>query len=319
VNLPGRRRSRRSTATPGSERTTAQSGDALLDGDLVRQLERLRFSTLTAIVAGLVGERRGRARVAHLEFADYRPYVAGDELRRIDWNIYRRLHQLVVKVGIEDSRLTLALLVDVSRSMRVGEPSKFRAAQRLAAALAAIALLRGDQADVHVLGDGRARPVVRLDGPSQIGALARELERIPASLETGLEASLAAHARVGSLSDVALLVSDANVPLDELGRALRTLASSARTAGLVHVVAPDELETSLRGPIELRDAETGRTVETTLGEQEAAEYAERVRVRLEALRELCREAGVRYVQLRSDEDVLDVLLAHASDAALSVA
>ncbi|MDX6570180.1 MAG: hypothetical protein QOH15_2758, partial [Gaiellales bacterium] len=136
----------------------------LLDAGLLRQLERLHFSTLTAIVAGLVGEREGRARVARLEFADYRPYVAGDELRRIDWSIYRRLHQLVVKIGIEDGRLSLALLVDASRSMRVGRPSKQRAAARLTAALGAIALLRGDQADVHVLGDGHSKRIVRLDG-----------------------------------------------------------------------------------------------------------------------------------------------------------
>ena len=126
-------------------------------------------------MAGLVGEREGRASVARLEFADYRPYIAGDELRRIDWNIYRRLQQLVVKVGAEDGRLSLALLVDTSRSMRVGEPSTFRAAQRMTAALAAIALLRGDQAEVHTLGDGRSRPLVRLDGPRQITALEREL------------------------------------------------------------------------------------------------------------------------------------------------
>jgi uncharacterized protein (DUF58 family) len=317
VNLPGRRGGVRRTALR-ADREHAD-GEPLLDGDMLRQLERLRFSTLTAIVAGLVGDRQGTARVAHLEFADYRPYVAGDELRRIDWNIYRRLHQLVVKVGIEDGRLSLALLVDVSRSMRVGEPSKFRAAQRLAAALAVVALLRGDEADVHVLGDGRARPIVRLDGPSQISALLRELERVPESLGTRLETSLGDYARAGSLSDVALLISDANVPLDELAGALRTLAASARTTGLLHLVSPDELATSLRGPIELRDAETGRAVETTLGEQAALEYAERVRTRIEALRELCREAGVRYVQARSDEDPLDVLLAHAGDAALSVA
>ena len=128
------------------------------------------LSTLTAIVAGLVASAQGRARVARLEFADYRPYVAGDELRRIDWNIYRRLRQLVVKVGAEDGRLSLVLLIDTSRSMRVGQPSKFRAAQRMAAALAAIALLRGDQAEVHALGDGRSRSLVRLDGPRQITA-----------------------------------------------------------------------------------------------------------------------------------------------------
>jgi uncharacterized protein (DUF58 family) len=304
---------------PGGARAAAAHDSPLLDADLLHQLERLHFSTLTAIVAGLVGERQGRARVARLEFADYRPYVAGDELRRIDWSIYRRLHQLVVKVGIEDGRLSLALLVDVSRSMRVGSPSKLRAAQRLTAVLSAIALLRGDQADVHVLGDGRARPLVRLDGPRQVSLLAAELERIPESLETGLEQALGDHARLGRRADVVILLSDASVPSDELDRALSVLASSARTSCLLHIVAPDELETPLRGPVELRDAESGRLFETAITEAAAADYADRFARFCEGVREDCRERGVRYLQVRSDEDPLDVLLAHANEVSLTVA
>ena len=291
----------------------------LLDAELLRQLERLHFSTLTAIVAGLVGEREGRARVARLEFADYRPYVAGDELRRIDWSIYRRLHQLVVKIGIEDGRLSLALLVDASRSMRVGRPSKQRAAARLTAALGTIALLRGDQADVHVLGDGMAQRIVRLDGPRQISVLARALDELPESLQTGLERALDAYARAGVHADVALLISDANVELDELDRALRTLSGCSRTTCLVHLVAPDELETTLRGPVELRDAESGRLLEAAITEAAAAEYARRVARRDEDVRERCRAHGVRYLQARSDQEPLDLLLEHAGEVSLTVA
>jgi uncharacterized protein (DUF58 family) len=316
VNLPGRLRA--AALTRGARTTVARDDAPLLDGVELRQLERLHFSTLTAIVAGLVGEREGRARVARLEFADYRPYVAGDELRRIDWSIYRRLHQLVVKVGVEDGRLSLALLVDVSRSMRVGTPSKLRAAQRLTAALAAIALLRGDQADVHVLGDGRARPVARLDGPRQVSLLAHELERLPAALETGLEHAMDEYARLGSRADVVILISDANVPRDELDRTLVALSSSARTTCLLHVVAPDEIETALRGPVELRDAETGRLFETAITEGAAADYAQRFARFCEDVRESCQANGVRYLQARSDQDPLDLLLDNASEVSLTV-
>jgi uncharacterized protein (DUF58 family) len=308
VRLPGRREP--GASAPGHD-------DPLLDGALLAQLERLHFSTLTAIVAGLVGEREGKARVARLEFADYRPYVAGDELRRIDWSIYRRLHQLVVKVGIEDGRLSLALLVDVSRSMRVGTPSKLRMAQRLTAVLSAIALLRGDQADV--LGDGVARPVVRLDGPRQVSLLARELERLPESLETRLEDALQGYARAGSRADVVVLISDANVPEQELDRSLRTLAGTTRTACLIHVVAPDEIETPLRGPVELRDAESGRLFEATITEGAAEDYAARFAAFCEDVRERCRIHGVRYVQARSDREPLELLVAQAADVSLAIA
>ena len=125
------------------------------------------------------------------------------------------------------------LLIDTSRSMRVGQPSKFRAAQRMAAALAAIALLRGDQAEVHALGDGHSRSLVRLDGPRQITELVHELERLPESLGTGLEAALADYARAGRPSDVAMLISDAHVP-PERARAGAAHARVVRAHGRAH-------------------------------------------------------------------------------------
>ena len=291
----------------------------LLDGELLRQLDRLRLSTLTAIVAGLVGERQGRARIARLEFADYRPYVPGDELRRIDWNIYRRLHQLVVKVGAEDGRLSLVLLVDTSRSMRVGQPSKFRAAQRMAAALAAIALLRGDQAEVHALGDGHSRSLVRLDGPRQITALVHELEHLPESLGTGLEAALADYARAGTPQRR----GDADQRRPCAARGARAGAPHARVVRAHGGAHPHgggrRARDGAARAVELRDAESGRVIETTLDDQAAVEYAARFAHFGEAVREQCRELGLRYLRARSDEDALDLLLAHASDVAFTIA
>jgi len=291
----------------------------LLDAELLRQLERLRFRTLTALIGGLVGEREGRAVAARHEFAEYRPYVPGDELRRIDWAVYRRLHQLVVKVGIEDARLSVALLVDTSRSMRVGSPTALRAAKRLAAILAAIALLRGDRVDVHALGDGHARPLVGLDGPRQLALLQDELDRLPVAVGTGLADALTEYTGRGVQSDVAILLSDAHVDHEDLRPALRMLAFTGRAAGLVHVLAADEMTVPVLGPVELRDAESGRTVEATIDEAAAAAYAERFAAFADGVRDLCAAQGVGYIRAPSDEEPLDLLLAHTAEAALSVA
>jgi len=312
-------RPRRDTDEAGPDDGDPVAEPPLLDAELLRQLERLRFRTLTAIVGGLVGEREGRAAAARHEFAEYRPYVPGDELRRIDWNVYRRLHQLVVKVGIEDARLSVALLVDTSRSMRVGSPSALRAAQRLAAILAAIALLRGDRVDVHALGDGHAQPLVGLDGPRQLALLQDELERLPRSVGTGLADALTQYTGRGAQTDVAILLSDAHVPREDLERSLRLLASAGRAAGLVHVVAADEVTILPLGPVELRDAESGRVIEATVDEAVAAAYAERFAAFADGVRDLCSANGVGYVRAPSDESPLDLLLAHAAEAAISVA
>ena len=85
------------------------------------------------------------------------------------------------------------------------------------------------------------------------------------------------------------------------------------------MVAGDELETTLRGPMELRDAESGRVIETTLDEQSAAEYAERFARFGDSVREQCRELGVRYLRVRSDENPLELLLEHADEVAVTIA
>jgi uncharacterized protein (DUF58 family) len=295
---------------------SAPTDEPLLDADLLRELGRLRFATLSAILDGFVGEGEGRAGAARIEFADYRNYTPGDDLRRIDWNVYRRLGQLVVRVGSEDTRLSLALLVDVSRSMRFGEPTKLFAAKRLAAVLSGVALLAGETVEIHVLGDGRSLAVARLDGPKQIARLVDGLSRLPVTRTTGLDAALEDYARQRPLTDLAILLTDANQDVDAIRSSVRTLASCARATGLVQVVAPDELTTRLRGPVELRDSESGRTLEATIDDRSAAEYAASFEAFSATIEDACRLERVGYVRAVSDEDPLDVLLAHATELAI---
>ncbi len=291
----------------------------LLDAETVRQLERLRLSTLTAVVAGLSGERQGNARVPRVEFSDYRPYIAGDDLRRIDWNVYARLRQLVVKVGPEDGRLSIAILVDTSRSMRFGEPSKSRQAQRLAACLGAIALLKGDAAQVFSVGDGRAVPLPRLDGPRQMVALSEEIEGMPTAVETGLAEGVRDFRRSPAHPDLVALISDVNLPEAEIDETLALLGGTARSTSLIHVIAPQERSTDLRGPVELRDSETGRTISTTLTDERAGDYARRFEQFTASIEQRCRRESVGYVRANTDSAPLDLLLEHASDAALAYA
>jgi uncharacterized protein (DUF58 family) len=291
----------------------------LLDAETVRQLERLRLRSLTAVIAGLSGERQGTPRAARVEFSDHRPYTPGDELRRVDWNVYARLRQLIVKVGPQEGRLSLALLVDTSRSMRFGEPSKWRHAQRLAACIGAVALLRGDAAQVFAAGDGRVQALARLDGPRQMLGLAAELETLPEAVATGLAECLRDLRRSSGDPDLAVLISDMSVPADETDAAISLLAGSARAASLIHVVAPQERDTVLRGPVELRDAESGRTVSATLTDQAAAAYRDRFADFAAGIELRCRREGVGYVRADTDVEPLDALIGHAGDASLSYA
>src|SRR5438128_3484790 len=112
----------------------------LLDGAFARRLERLTLVSRKRLIGQGQGDRRSLRKGSSLEFADYRHYVEGDDPARVDWNIYSRTDTLFVRLYEEEEVLNVHLLVDASRSMDWGDPSKLRYARRLAAALGYVAL-----------------------------------------------------------------------------------------------------------------------------------------------------------------------------------
>ena len=165
------------------EATAAVTGPAvaepLLDAGMVRALEHLSLVSLDAIVAGFAGQREGAAGAPGLEFSDYRPYAPGDDLRSIDWNVYARLRELLIKVSPSEGHIAVDLLIDASRSMDYGDPNKLRYARTLAAAFGTVALLRSDSARAWALSDGEAHAGDAMDAPRLLIPLAAEVERLP--------------------------------------------------------------------------------------------------------------------------------------------
>src|SRR6202521_1741641 len=116
------------------------SPQTLLDGVMARKLERLNLVSRRRLVGQGQGDRRSLRKGSSLELADYRHYVEGDDPARVDWNIYSRTDTLFVRLYEEEEVLNVHLLVDASRSMDWGEPSKLHYARRLAATLGYVAL-----------------------------------------------------------------------------------------------------------------------------------------------------------------------------------
>jgi len=282
----------------------------------VRQLERLSLAFLDAIVAGVSGQRAGPSAATGIEFADYRPYAPGDDLRRIDWHLYSRLGELMIKVAPEEGHNDLAVLVDASRSMEYGQADKLWHARRMAAALGTVALLRADSVRVHVLRDGAVESSDRLEGPGLLIALTREVERLPGGGGTDLGASLRAYRRQQPPVDLAVLLSDALVDPTDLSAALAELADSSRAASLLHVVDRWETGTGLRGEVRLRDKETGGWMDVDLSSRAAAAYQQRFQEFCADVADRCQAAGVRYLRAPTEVEPLDLLTTGARDIRL---
>src|SRR5438034_4781791 len=132
----------------------APKNDLLLDPTFMSRLDQLDLISRKLLTGKMKGERRSKRRGQSVEFADYRSYVVGDDLRFIDWNIYARLDLLFLKLFLEEEDLSLYVLIDVSKSCDYGEPNKALYLKKVAASLGYIGLVNYNRVNVIAMADG---------------------------------------------------------------------------------------------------------------------------------------------------------------------
>src|SRR5438309_4843476 len=125
----------------------------LLDPDFLARLEQLELVSRKIFLGRLKGERRSKRKGQSVEFADYRNYVVGDDLRFLDWNLFARLDKLFIRLFMEEEDLHLYILIDNSLSMDFGSPSKLHYAKQVAAALAFIGLVNLDRVVIEAFNN----------------------------------------------------------------------------------------------------------------------------------------------------------------------
>ena len=159
--------------------------DDLITGDLIARVTRLDLASRKIFAGRMKGERRSKKRGESVEYADHRPYVSGDDLRHIDWNLYARLDRLIVKLFLEEQDLSLHLAIDASASMGASGGTKTAMAMRLAAALASIGLASRDRVAISVFGAGKPRHSGAYRGRTNLPALARFILARAKAVEVG--------------------------------------------------------------------------------------------------------------------------------------
>jgi uncharacterized protein (DUF58 family) len=275
---------------------------ALLDGGLARRLERLSLISRRRLIGQGQGDRRSLRKGASLEFADYRHYVEGDDPARVDWNIFSRTDTLFVRLYEEEEVLNVHLLVDASRSMDWGEPSKLHYARRLAAALGYVALNAANRLYVWPLsasatsygpawGRARAGAMLSFVGEFQPSQTSTPVVFGPPPSPPDLEQSLATFtSRNGGL---AVLISDLLSPTWD--KALTRLTSRAGEAVVLHTLSPQELRPALGGDVRLIDRESGAAISVTLNNDAIRLYGQRLDEWRRSIEAFCARHGIGYV------------------------
>jgi uncharacterized protein (DUF58 family) len=235
----------------------AESSASFVDPEFLKKLERLRLIAKRLSWAGAKGEHPSSRKGFSLEFSDYRRYQHGDDLRYVDWNVYRRLDRLLLKVFTAEEEMNVYLLVDTSRSMGEGTPSKIDYAKQVAAALGYIGLKNLDRVGGASFASGLGLPLTVGRGRKQILNLFDFLTKLSCAGETHLLSATRSFTTLFPHPGLVVLVSDL---LDPAGcrAALEELARKKHQLLVIHLLDEQEINPRVAGDVSLFDVEGDR-------------------------------------------------------------
>mgnify|MGYP001314957751 FL=1 len=283
--------------------------DALFDAELLRRFESLSLLARQLVRGRMRAERRSVQRGASVEFAEYRPFVEGDDWRYVDWHAFARWRQLVLKLFVEEEDLHVHLLLDCSASMDWGNPVKFDQARRILAGLAYIALANLDRAALVPLGAGDMRAWPPTRGRDRFFQMLRYLAACPVgsgplSLETAVRSWIARQPRRGLVVWVGdLLGADSEDAL----RALDRLRHARHEIAVIQLLDPSEQRAAEPGEYEFEDCESGATRRVVVDAAAARAFRQRYEAYLESIDRYGKMHRIPILRATTEDAVGDVL------------
>ena len=278
----------------------------MLTPQFLKQLEPFHIRSSRSFRGKFRGERRSPNRGVGMEFADYRVYEPGDDLRHVDWNIYARLEKPFIKLFHADEGLPLALVIDNSRSMAFGSPTKLACAKQIAAALGYIALGHADSVAVYTCAERLSAVLPPASSTSQFSRLTKVLTAIAAHGQTRLTECLRQLSMYQRHPCAVVILSDF---LDPNGyeQGFKLIVGRGFSLAAVHLMSPEEIDpqvylenTPTGGDWLVEDAETGETRAITMNPETLSQYQNQQQTFCDTLQRFCTDQSVGYVHLKSD-------------------
>jgi uncharacterized protein (DUF58 family) len=280
-----------------------------LEPKLIAALDDLSLVARTLVEGFLSGQHRSPFLGYSSEFASYRPYMQGDNLRHVDWKVWGRTDTLYVKQFEDDTNMYGQILLDTSASMDFGNPAKFRYATVLAAGLAYLMTKQHDAPGLTLFGDGAIRVLPARGHREQLDDVLHALARARASGRTRIGSELRAVVETYCRRGVAVVISDLLSEDDALFELLRLLHFQRQEGIVFQVLAPEELDFDYHGDYVVEDSETGVEVPLHAGAFRD-EYRRRMGNYCERVSRACEQYEMDHVRIRTDEPLDRALIAY---------
>jgi len=290
---------------------TVRSSDSyiLLDPAFMRRLDRLALVSRKIFAGKMRGERLTKRRGESVEFADYRNYVSGDDLRHLDWNIYARLDQLFLKLFLQEEDLHVSILLDGSKSMNWGEPNKWLYARRIAAAIAYIGLVNYDRLSLYTYADGLTSEMTGVRGRRWMFKVMDFLGGADADGVSNLPKAAKQFAIRHPQPGIVMLLGDF---YEKAGYedGLRFLVGRHYDVYVIQTLSPEEIDPPLAGDLRLTDVEDEDVAEVTVTRPLINRYKRNLQAYCEGLKAYCTKRGITYLFTSTDVPFDQIVLSY---------
>lgn len=269
-----------------------------------------RLETLALhIRANLAGFFGGKHRVATygqtVEFSDYREYMPGDDIRRIDWNLYSRFEKFFLKLFTDERQMHVRIFLDCSASMGRDDEDKAAYAIGLAAAIGFLAVHNMDKVSFKLMKEGKSEePFGTLVGKNSFFKAIGELQNVEFSGETDLASAVMNSPDTGSNDGLSVLISDFFTESD-WKKAVDYLTYKKRQVLLVQVMTPEEADPVYDGRVHLIDSESvdladEKNMKLRITRSMLTAYDEALTDMIKELRSFCSSRGADFISVRTD-------------------
>jgi uncharacterized protein (DUF58 family) len=276
---------------PEVQTPSAAQPQALLEPKFLARLEQLELVSRKIFQGRMKGERRSKKKGQSVEFADYRNYVVGDDLRFLDWNLYARLDRLFLRLFMEEEDLHFYVLIDNSMSMDFGMPTKLHYAKQVAAALGFIGLVNLDRVVIEAFSDRLTHTMPVARGRRSLWRMLDFLNKVQPAGGSDMAQSLRTFSLRSSGKGIVVILSDF---MDKNGyeEALRYVIARQMDIYVIQILSQEEIEPDLVGDLKLVDVEDDDMAEITVNGPLLKRYKQNLAAYRAALHDFCTKRGV---------------------------
>jgi uncharacterized protein (DUF58 family) len=279
----------------------------LFSDDFLKKLEKLAFISKKIPNGTFQGAQKTYRKGSSLEFSDYRSYSNGDDIRSIDWSVWKRLGQFFVKLYSADLDRTISILIDTSESMGTGNPDKLTFSLRVAASLGYIGLKNQDRVGVISIGETVMDYMKPARGEGKTISLFNFLSSLKISGKTNLAESLKVFSNKVQKNGIVILLSDL---FDYQGfkEGLYHLLYNRADIIILHILSEEVLVPDFSGPIKLIDSETEAVLNLTMDRETAEAYKKGISEYFLEVEKLCLQNRIEYIRVTSSTPFEDLIL-----------